>query len=174
MKDFLDQHCVTSNGEPVTSQGLEITFDYSFLAPSPPKADAKALPEAETLWYIGQSEQHRHLLKHPAVTSFLCLKWLKIRGYFNRNLRFFFLFVMTLTWYIFARFGGVSSRSPLVMTRNDTWNNSTKGGENSKNIAFCSDLSNRAPDHGFWFVLFTIHLGMQVKEPRNSFNKGWF
>ena len=73
--------------------------------------DKQALPETECLWYMGQSKAHRHLLKHPVVTSFLWLKWQKIRGYFNRNLRFYLLFVTTLTWYIFASFGGVSTRN---------------------------------------------------------------
>lgn len=38
-----------------------------------------ALPETETLWYLSQSKIHRHLLKHPVITSFLWLKWTRIR-----------------------------------------------------------------------------------------------
>ena len=67
---------------------------------------------------MAQSESHRHLLKHPVVTSFLWLKWQKIRGYFNRNLRFYLLFVMIYTWYIFARFGGISTRN--IVNGNNT------------------------------------------------------
>lgn len=37
------------------------------------------LPETETLWYLSQSKIHRHLLKHPVITSFLWLKWTRIR-----------------------------------------------------------------------------------------------
>merc|ERR550519_2814253 len=54
---------------------------------------------------MAQSKQHRHLLKHPVITSFLWYKWQRIRRYFNRNLRFYILFVFCLTWYIFRHFG---------------------------------------------------------------------
>ena len=83
-----------------------------------------ALPETESLWYMGQSKQHRHLLRcnsrkrrmkrsgfrkrksrklrllprHPVITSFLWFKWERIRPYFNRNLRIYTLFVFLLTW----------------------------------------------------------------------------
>ena len=96
--------------------------------------DKQALPETECLWYMGQSKIHRHLLKHPVVTSFLWLKWQKIRGYFNRNLRFYLLFVTTLTWYIFARYGGVSTRFDLK--------NQTLSDQLDK-TGFCSELSER-------------------------------
>ena len=65
------------------------------------------LPETEALWHMGQSKEHRHLLKHPVITSFLWLKWARIRPFFNRNLRFYCLFVYLLTWYIFENFGGL-------------------------------------------------------------------
>ena len=69
-----------------------------------------ALPETEPLWYMSQSKQHRHLLKHPVITSFLWFKWQKIRKYFNRNLRFTLLFVFLMTWYIFKLFGAKSDK----------------------------------------------------------------
>ena len=84
----------------VTHQDFELEFNYSFLAPpvddpiydeTDPEGQeivAKmALPETETLWYMSRSKAHRHLLKHPVIMSFLWLKWQRIRGYFNRNLR---------------------------------------------------------------------------------------
>ena len=37
------------------------------------------LPETGVLWHTAQSEKHRHLLKHPVITSFLWLKWQRIR-----------------------------------------------------------------------------------------------
>ena len=67
--------------------------------------DSVALPETEPLWYMSQSREHRYLLKHPVITSFLWFKWQKIRKYFNRNLRFTVLFVFLLTWTIFKNFG---------------------------------------------------------------------
>ena len=172
MESFLDEVCLKSNGQPVTSEDLELTFDYSFLAPplesknsihltdeeNQEFIDKQALPETECLWYMGQSKTHRHLLRHPVVTSFLWLKWQKIRGYFNRNLRFYLLFVMVLTWYIFARFGGVSTRT--LINKNDTQAmNLLKGN------GYCLELSLQKgfqQDRGFWFVLFCLHFVFQL------------
>lgn len=63
------------------------------------------LPETESLWYMSQSKELRHLLKHPVITSFLWYKWQRIRKYFNRNLRFTLLFTFILTWLIFKTSG---------------------------------------------------------------------
>ena len=57
-------------------------------------------PESEPLWHIAQSNDHCRLLKHPVITSFLSLKWIRIRQYYNRNLRFFAFFVFILTRYV--------------------------------------------------------------------------
>jgi len=126
MEDFLDEFCLTYEGD-IMHENFNLTFHYEFLAPDaealPPKYrknmfdyeeqslirsshdHAQALPETECLWYMGQSKEHRHLLKHPVITSFLWYKWQRIRKYFNRNLRLYFLFVFLLTWYIFEHFG---------------------------------------------------------------------
>ena len=127
---FLNEYCMKNNNLDVNHDNFELTFDYRFLAPSNedlPKnlqqqidpedpsmtklvdsSEKFPLPETEALWHMGQSKEHRHLLKHPVITSFLWLKWLRIRRYFNRNLRFYLLFVYLLTWYIFENFGGLS------------------------------------------------------------------
>ena len=111
MEDFLDDFCLGYTGD-VNHDNFEITFNYSFLAPPkedlPPEsrfdneddvdpesqkleaansAEKVPLPETQSLWYIGQSKDHQHLLKHPVITSLLYLKWNRIRRYFNRNLR---------------------------------------------------------------------------------------
>ena len=141
METFLDEDCLLSNGKDVFHKELEVTFKYDFLAPDPhslpdcfkpheeleectplsPKESSMeekghALPETESLWYMGQSKEHRHLLKHPVITSFLWYKWERIRPYFNRNLRLYLLFVFLLTWYIFVNFGGVSQRDSIQHT----------------------------------------------------------
>ena len=134
MESFLSEHCLTSTGD-INHDKFSLTFKYDFLAPNvdalpekyrleEKKADDSesliskmstggsdeaiprhALPETEPLWYMSQSKEHRHLLKHPVITSFLWYKWQRIRRYFNRNLRFFTLFVFLLTWYIFEQCG---------------------------------------------------------------------
>merc|ERR1719474_2309265 len=126
MEEFLDEYCLTYEGD-IMHENFSLTFQYQFLAPDaealPEKYrnnmfdyeehtlikndvdQAQALPETECLWYMGQSKEHRHLLKHPVITSFLWYKWQRIRKYFNRNLRIYLLFVFLLTWYIFEHYG---------------------------------------------------------------------
>jgi hypothetical protein len=133
---FLNECCMKSNypDTDVNRHDFEMTFDYSFLAPTNenlPEAFRKKtdpedpaetklvnanqmrnpLPETDALWHMGQSKEHRHLLKHPVITSFLWLKWQRIRKTFNRNMRFYVLFVFILTWFIFEKFGGRTKES---------------------------------------------------------------
>ena len=142
MEDFLNEDCLISNGKDIYHKEFELTFKYDFLAPDPSslpdcfnphqeleectplspkkdrinKAENHALPETESLWYMGQSKEHRHLLKHPVITSFLWFKWERIRPYFNRNMRLYLLFVYLLTWFIFINFGGLSQREVINST----------------------------------------------------------
>jgi hypothetical protein len=44
--------------------------------------------------YMAGSKDHRHLLKHPVITSFLCLKWSKLSSHYNSNLAFYSLLGM--------------------------------------------------------------------------------
>jgi len=133
MESFLDEFCLQSKND-VNHEEFEVTFKYNFLAPpveilpsavQGPYSDEEetekmsekharkkfALPETESLWYMGQSKEHRHLLRHPVITSFLWCKWTRIRRYVNRNMRFFMFFVMILTWFIFEKFGGQKLKS---------------------------------------------------------------
>ena len=135
MEAFLDEFCLQSSLQDVNHEDFELTFNYSFLAPpvealpadvqGPHYEDTDetekisekfgekrfALPETESLWYMGQSKEHRHLLRHPVITSFLWCKWTRIRRFVNRNLRFYFFFVMILTWFIFEEYGGISLKT---------------------------------------------------------------
>ena len=166
MESFLNDFCLRSKKE-VTHEDFELEFNYSFLAPpvDDPKYDETdpegqemvenaALPETESLWYMSQSKQHRHLLNHPVIMSFLWLKWQRIRGYFNRNLRFYLMFVMCLSWYIFERFGGIHSRSTEV---------TELGSSLADNASFCSSLSSRRENgYGFWYSAFAAHAIIQA------------
>ena len=139
MESFLDEHCLQSSNN-VNHEDFEVTFRYNFLAPpvealpedvqgplsdeleaadklSEKYGDRRfALPETESLWYMGQSKEHRHLLKHPVITSFLWCKWTRIRKFVNRNMRFYMFFVMILTWFIFENYGGRRLKSQVTGT----------------------------------------------------------
>ena len=41
---------------------------------------------------MSQIKEHRHLLSHPTITSFLWMKWRKMRPYFYTNVVFYLLF----------------------------------------------------------------------------------
>ena len=160
MEDFLDDYCLRSKND-VHQEDFELEFNYSFIAPpvdnpyfdeTDPEGqemvENQGYPETETLWYMAQSKGHRHLLKHPVITSFLWLKWQRIRKQFNRNLRLYLLFVTTLTWYIVERFGGVSRRnSPTNSGVNDT----------GEAVSFCS-TSHLGLDKtvGLCYVIFLL------------------
>jgi len=59
-----------------TEKGLVVADDIT----EPQDPDSRyPLPETDSLWYLSQSRNHRHLLKHPVITSFLWLKWMRIR-----------------------------------------------------------------------------------------------
>jgi len=124
LESFFSEFCLTADGD-VEHEDFSMTFKYDFLAPdiealpehfkkksndaeehqdlinSNENTSGPALPETEPLWYMSQSKEHRHLLKHPVITSFLWFKWQRIRKYFNRNLRFTTLFVFIFTWFVF-------------------------------------------------------------------------
>ena len=68
---------------------------------------SRALPETEALWYLSEaSKEHRALLKHPVIASFLWLKWQRIRTFWFSNLILYVAFVAFLTTFVFMRFGG--------------------------------------------------------------------
>ena len=109
---------------------LEVTYDYSFLISTTNASlendgdkessplmcstgNRKGLYETKALRDMAQSKQHRHLLNHPVITSFLWLKWIQTRRYYNINLRFYAFFVFTLTWFVLY---GIRGESKLTYT----------------------------------------------------------
>merc|ERR1719300_1300396 len=117
MENYLNNHCIKSEGNP-TNEDFKISLNYDFLAPPRDEtvkddieknSDKKPTqPETDVLWYMARSKDHRHLLKHPVITSFLALKWSRISSHFNTNMLFFTVLVGTLTAYIFANYAGTS------------------------------------------------------------------
>eukprot|EP00090_Calanus_glacialis_P017219 TRINITY_DN26883_c0_g1_i4.p1 TRINITY_DN26883_c0_g1~~TRINITY_DN26883_c0_g1_i4.p1 ORF type:complete len:935 (+),score=234.23 TRINITY_DN26883_c0_g1_i4:53-2857(+) len=116
MEEFLDD-CLKSEGL-TTDDKFKITFKYHFLGPPRMRKfsidkeplmnskkvmsdeSKKELPETEPLWYMSQIKEHRYLLSHPTITSFLWMKWRKIRPYFYFNVLFYLIFASLLTAYV--------------------------------------------------------------------------
>ncbi|XP_022901744.2 transient receptor potential cation channel protein painless-like [Onthophagus taurus] len=57
--------------------------------------------ETDTVQELARIKELRHLLKHPLISSFLYLKWHKIRTFFYLNLIFYCVFVISLYSHIF-------------------------------------------------------------------------
>lgn len=56
--------------------------------------------ESEALWHMSTSADHKYLLKHPLVTSFLLLKWEIISFYYYMNVIIYTLAIAVLTTYM--------------------------------------------------------------------------
>ena len=97
-----------------------ITFKYDLLSPMPyTKRDLEindSTPfEMSVLNAICKSKEHRELVTHPVITSFVWLKWKLVNKCYNRNMRMDILLVYCLTWYIYYRFGGLEWNNKCEM-----------------------------------------------------------
>ena len=145
----------------------EIKFNYAFLAPpairqhdpNPPlvsncdEVEKQPSPQPKTrkpdyqsemdvLYEMGRSEEHRSLLVHPVVDSYLWMKWQLITNYFHRTARLRFLFLYCITWYILTRFGGHHWNSMFVPRNELQIYNSTLN-------AFCKDIGSDFNEFGW-------------------------
>ena len=143
MEEFLDS-CLLDYGL-VSDEHFQLEFKYSFLGPPfnpiynevDDSNDAlelnedfdnenlkgheveksyEDLPEAEPLWYMTQSPDHRALLAHPVITSFLCLKWRRIRMYYYSNLTMYLLFLACITAYLLSATKGTDNVGLRIVT----------------------------------------------------------
>ncbi|XP_046395620.1 transient receptor potential cation channel protein painless-like [Ischnura elegans] len=116
IEDYMN-NCIGTNGEAPCEEDYEITFDYSMIVPPSNSSNAciaitddkddynSPIKETEPLSYFCTSKEHQRLLKHPIISSFLFLKWHRIRWIFYGNLIFYSTFVVFLTAYILGTYG---------------------------------------------------------------------
>ncbi|KAF0311427.1 Transient receptor potential cation channel protein painless [Amphibalanus amphitrite] len=135
LQRYLDE-CVTCNDRPVTDAHFQIELCYSFLAPRR-RGFVDPLPETESLWYMAQSKRHRHLLKHPVISSFLDLKWQVVRGSVWANLALYSLFVILMTTFVFLNVSrDWNTRQRRQATENPNSSNSQTVEESSSDPGF--------------------------------------
>lgn len=81
-----------------------IEFDYRCLMPHNIEQNTtqRATRETEMFLYIARNKHLKHLLKHPLLSSFLYLKWLKIRSVLYANFVFYGFFYLLLNAYILS------------------------------------------------------------------------
>lgn len=120
--DLLEQHldrCIRAENskDGDFKENCVVTFSYRTLVPQTPETtrseksvmDVEQNPfqqmqelvaETQVVSYISQSSELRHLLKHPVLSSFLFMKWHRIRWFFYTNLTFYLTFCLSLILYI--------------------------------------------------------------------------
>lgn len=133
---YLDE-CLTTNKKLPREDNYEIIFKYNFLAPpkvSPATLNSsqvtlqldtshsdvepkdEIIPETDPLLYMSCSPDLRPLLTHPVLTSFIHLKWHRIRRFFYLNLTFYVIFWALLTGYILGYYGATTQPDELPET----------------------------------------------------------
>jgi len=85
VNEILDD-CLEDNKKPLTSKDLQLKLNYQSLMYIVPR--------------IAKSELHRELLTHPVMSTFLSIKWRKVRLIFFHYLGLYVIFLFLLTAYI--------------------------------------------------------------------------
>ena len=110
LENYFDEH-IQSSKEHI--EDFEILYDYScfisvasqqnspqYFSGSRKSIFTKRVSEIESLHYISQNNALRHILKHPLLSSFLYIKWNRIKHIFYLNLVCHLLFFLTLIAFI--------------------------------------------------------------------------
>lgn len=117
---------------------------------------ARINTETEPLLYISQSRDLRYLLKHPIFTSFLDLKWHRIRIFFLFNLIFYILFVAVLTLYILLWY----SRPHIVDSYKNSDNTSIISSGETEESATETVAVFKHNASGFWWAVLIVFLAL--------------
>ncbi|XP_014258527.1 transient receptor potential cation channel protein painless [Cimex lectularius] len=139
--------CIYTNEKLSREDTYEIIFNYKCLIPFEKKTKnstnslmqqaiiieqengRKYNCESEPLLYMTQSRELKPLLKHPIFTSFLHLKWHKIRTYFYINVFLYTMFCIFFTFFILSTYANISTSVDPV-TNQTVIQYPTDGGDN--------------------------------------------
>ena len=120
-------------------------------------------PEMNLLLYLSQSQEYRHLLSHPIITSFLHLKWFRIRAIYYTNLALYVLLLILLNIYIFMDNRLLDSNPTFmnVSTHNISDGKNTSEGEHQETHLerFWTTYKNL-----IWFLLLFVLFCHAVRE----------
>ncbi|PSN40730.1 hypothetical protein C0J52_16788 [Blattella germanica] len=191
VKRLLD-HSLNTNEHFPEDENYELIFNYSFLLaqnkedylkkskireeilPLVKSHDEESIsenrkmravvPEMDLLFHFSQSQEHRNLLKHPIITSFLHLKWLRIRATYYTNLVLYILFLILLNIYILMDYGQQSRPTDTnnIMMNNSEQNITDEGKEDND----LSHLARFKTMYGniIWFSLLFILFCHTIRE----------
>ncbi|XP_046625329.1 transient receptor potential cation channel protein painless [Neodiprion virginianus] len=134
MSRYLDDCLQTTKEHTDDYEDYEIEFNYQCLAPHGfiRNQDSEHLlekghvnykricMEMQPFLYIANSNSHRHLLKHPILSSFLYLKWQRISPILYANFIFYVIFYLIFNAYILSM--TFSSGDPEKETESTSYN----------------------------------------------------
>ncbi|XP_065095518.1 transient receptor potential cation channel protein painless isoform X2 [Ochlerotatus camptorhynchus] len=113
LENYLDS-CLTANEKRPGDDAYEINIDYSCLVPPEYKKNYSGNKTIATncfademlpIMYMSKSSDLKHLLKHPVISSFVLIKWLRLSLYFYINFLICTLFFLSFTWYVVGCYG---------------------------------------------------------------------
>lgn len=119
LKLHLDR-CIQQNDRRSGDDNYELQFDYTNFVPAQ-YHNKPATAEAISIWninrydemipieYLAKSNDHKHLVKHPLIASFLDLKWQRFAPVFYFNFTIFLIFSLTMVPYIHLYYGKTTS-----------------------------------------------------------------
>lgn len=172
---YLDE-CLSTNNKLPREDNYEIIFKYNFLAPpklphtnlnssqvtlqldashSETEPKDETIPETDPLLYMTCSSELRPLLTHPVLTSFIHLKWHRIRRFFFFNLTFYVIFWALLTGYILGYYGATTQPDELPA------NNNSRSTRNIQQVDTASEDSTMAESLKLLVTIFLIFLTLR-------------
>lgn len=113
LQNYLDS-CITANEKRPGDDDYEINIDFSCLVPPEHKKNYTGnksvsmnsfADEMLPVLYMAKSTDLKHLLKHPVISSFVLIKWLRLSLYFYINFVICTLFFLSFTWYVVGCYG---------------------------------------------------------------------
>ncbi|XP_058829465.1 transient receptor potential cation channel protein painless [Topomyia yanbarensis] len=114
LEDYLNT-CITANDKRPGDEAYEVNIDFSCLVPPKCKSLYSAIRNDNTarrdhdemlpIVYMSHSDDLRYLLKHPVISSFVLIKWLRLSLYFYINLVICTVSFLAFTSYVVGCYG---------------------------------------------------------------------
>ena len=106
---YLDS-CLIPNNQPLGDDDFGITIKFSCLEPPIRKCKFERVSyknddEMTPITYISKSNDLEHLLKHPVISSFIFVKWLRLSVFFYLNLALCTLLFLAFGFYVLGFYG---------------------------------------------------------------------
>ncbi|XP_058462098.1 transient receptor potential cation channel protein painless-like [Malaya genurostris] len=108
LEEYLNS-CITANDKRPGDEAYEVNFDFSCLVPPKCKSsirnDYPDHDEMLPIVYMSHSDDLKYLLKHPLISSFMLIKWLRLSIYFYINLVICTISFLAFTSYVVGCYG---------------------------------------------------------------------